>query len=273
MAAAMLSLSCAYPAVAGEGMRDVLSERLLVIDTNKGRILVEMNPEIAPRHVERIRQLAGEGFYDNGVWHRVIDGFMAQGGDPTGTGEGGSAYGDLPGEMMFRRGADSDFVTVATPQGLNIGLMGTVPVISQGDRYLGRAGDGKVSAWGVYCRGTAGMARDEAEDSANSQFFLMRDAYPSLDKRYTVWGQVIAGLEVVRDLKTGALPSGMVSEPDQMVRIRANDQLPVAEQVHARVSDTRSPQFQHRLQQIRAQRGADFSVCDVTLAVEVSPAA
>ncbi len=267
--AALLSVT-ASAAVANDGMRQVEAEHLLVIDTNKGRILVEMNPDIAPLHVERIRLLAGEGFYDNVKWHRVIDGFMAQTGDPTGTGEGESQYEDLKAELTFRRMEGSTFTTVAQPMGLQIGLMDTVPVFSQPDHYMARSSDGRVSAWGTYCPGVAGMARDDDENSANSQFFLMRSAYPSLDKRYSIWGRVIAGQDVVDSLKAGALPSGMVDGPDVMLRVRTGDQLNQNERPSVRVSDTRSAQFAEQVATIRAERGADFSVCDLPIRVEVT---
>ena len=91
---------------------------LLVIDTTRGRILVEMAPEIAPAHVERIKLLAGRGFYDGLAWHRVIDWFMAQTGDPLGTGDGQSWYPDLKAEFTFRRGPGSAFAGVAEPAAL-----------------------------------------------------------------------------------------------------------------------------------------------------------
>jgi peptidylprolyl isomerase len=83
--------------------RTVPPENLLVIDTTKGRVLVELTPEIAPLHVERMRLLARNGFFDGLTWHRVIDWFMAQTGDPLGNGEGQSAYPDLKAEFTFRR--------------------------------------------------------------------------------------------------------------------------------------------------------------------------
>lgn len=270
MAACLCVLS--VPAMAADGLRPVAAENLLVIDTNRGRILIEMAPQIAPLHVERIRRLAGEGFYDNVVWHRVIDGFMAQSGDPTGTGDGGSTYRDLPGELLFRRGADSGFVSVAQPMGMDVGFIGSVPIVSQSSSYLGRLTDGKVSAWGTYCPGVAGMARDEAENSANSQFFFMRDAYPSLDKRYTVWGRVVDGLELVRSLKAGALPSGAVESPDVMLTVRAADQIDPASRPYVRISDPSDDAFAQTVAQTRALRGADFSICDVPLVVQVTSA-
>lgn len=271
VSAALLSFS-ATAALASDGMRQVEAERLLVIDTNKGRILVEMNPDIAPLHVERIRRLAGEGFYDNVKWHRVIDGFMAQTGDPTATGEGSSPYENLKAELTFRRSEGSTFTTVAQPMGLQVGFMDTVPVHSQSDHYMARSPDGRVSAWGTYCPGVAGMARGDEENSANNQFFLMRSAYPSLDKRYSIWGRVVAGQDVVDSLKDSPLPSGMVDGPDVMLRVRTGDQLRPDERLNVRVSDTRSSQFAQEVAAVRVARGADFSVCDVPIRAEVSAA-
>lgn len=269
LATALLAGS-AVAALADNGMRTVEAERLLVIDTNKGRILVEMNPDIAPLHVERIRRLAGEGFYDGVKWHRVIDGFMAQTGDPTGTGEGESAYEDLKAELTFRRKAGSNFTAVATPAGSQVGFIGSLPVVTQPEHYMARSWDNGVHAWGTYCAGVAGMARDNEEDSANSQFFLMREAYPSLDKRYSIWGRVIAGQDVVNSLKSSPLPSGVVEDPDVMLRARMADQLSAQERPNVRVTDTGSNAFAAEVANVRAARGADFSVCDVPLKVEIS---
>ena len=241
---------------------------LLVIDTTRGRILVEMAPEIAPAHVERIKLLAGRGFYDGLAWHRVIDWFMAQTGDPLGTGDGQSWYPDLKAEFTFRRGPGSAFAGVAEPAGAVVGFMGALPVQTQPDALMPGTTDGKVHGWGLYCSGVAGMARDEPNDSANSQFFLMRQAYPSLDKRYTVWGRVISGLSVVRALKASPNPDGIVSEPDRMTRVRVAADLPQAERPAIRVMDTRSPAFRALVDHARQARGADFSPCDIEVPVE-----
>lgn len=251
--------------------RLVAPENLLIIDTTKGRILVELAPAVAPLHVERIRLLSGLGFYDGLAWHRVIDWFMAQTGDPLGTGEGQSAYPDLVGEFTFRRGPDMDFTPVAAPMGALLGFVGSLPVQTQPAELMPRTSDGKVHGWAVYCPGVAGMARDENPDTANSQFFLMRQAYPSLDKRYTVWGRVIVGLDVVRALRIGEEPSGIVpGEPDRMLRVRVASTLPVETRPTARVLDAGSPIFATTIESVRMQRGADFSICDLDLPVQVS---
>ncbi len=125
-----------------------------------GDVVIRLRPDLAPQHVERIRELASEGFYDNVVFHRVIDGFMAQGGDPTGTGTGGSDRPDLPAEF-----SDEPHV-----------------------------------------RGTASMARAQSPNSANSQFFICFEDCGFLDGQYTVWGEVVEGMEHVDNLPKGEPP-------------------------------------------------------------------
>ena len=264
--------SASAPAVVASEWRTIAPENLLVIDTNKGRILVELAPEVAPGHVERIRLLAGRGFYDNQVWHRVIDQFMAQTGDPLGTGEGQSAYPDLKAEFTFRRDCQTQFADVDSPAVALLGFLHSLPVQTQPDAYMATTADHKVHAWGLYCPGVAGMARDEAPDSANSQFFLMRQPYPSLDKRYTIWGRVVSGLDVVRALKFSPNPDGIVTGPDQMKRVGVASELPQAERPSVRVLDTASPQFRALADAARQAKGADFSVCDIDLPVQVAGA-
>jgi len=258
-------------AAAASDWRAIPADNLLVIDTNRGRILVELMPEIAPLHVERIRLLAHAGFFDGLAWHRVIDWFMAQTGDPLGTGEGQSAYPDLKAEFTFRRDASLPFTPVAAPMGAQVGFFHSLPIQTQPDSAFALTGDGKVHGWGLYCPGVAGMARDDGNDTANSQFFLMRQAYPALDKRYTIWGMTVSGLDVVRSLKVGDGDNGMVtSEPDHMTRVRLASDLPEGQRPTVQVLDTASARFRAIADETRSTRGADFSVCDITLPVQIS---
>ncbi|RZJ16354.1 MAG: peptidylprolyl isomerase [Brevundimonas sp.] len=252
--------------------RTVAAENLLVIDTTKGRILVEMAPLVAPGHVERIRLLADKGFYDGIPWHRVIDWFMSQTGDPLGNGEGQSPYPDLKGEFTFQRTPDMAFVEAATPQGLRLGWLQSLPVYSQPDALMALNGSGKVSSWATYCPGVAGMARDEGNDTANSQFFLMRHAYPSLDKRYTVWGRVVSGLDVVRGLQVGDGDNGAMAaaQPDRMIRVRVASTLPAAERPTVQIVDAGSTRFRDMIAAARTAKGADFSLCDLEFPVQVT---
>lgn len=137
-------------------------ENILVLDlSNGGRVLIRLMPAWAPGHVERVKTLVGQGFYNGIVFHRVIDGFMAQTGDPTGTGQGGSPLPDLKAEFN------------AMP----------------------------------HVRGTVSMARTDQPDTANSQFFIVFYPRFALDNRYTNFGRVIAGMDVVDSIVRGEPPA------------------------------------------------------------------
>jgi peptidylprolyl isomerase len=140
-------------------MADELNTLVLNLDGG-GDVVIRLRPDLAPDHVARVRELAQEGFYDGVAFHRVIDGFMAQGGDPTGTGAGGSPKPNLKAEFSRE----------------------------------------------PHVRGTASMARTADPDSANSQFFICFDECRFLDGQYTVWGQVIEGMEHVDALPKGEPP-------------------------------------------------------------------
>lgn len=241
-------------------------EDVLVIDTNKGRIVVELNPVAAPAHVVRVRELTREGLYNGRSFFRVIDEFMAQTGDPQDTGEGGSSKPDLAGEFMFRRGGDTPFTMVSSAAGSETGFIGALPVMTQSSMLMSMTADGKVSGWGLYCPGVAGMARANDPNSANSQFFLMRQAYPSLEKRYTAFGRVISGLDVVRSIKAGE----PVEPPqDKMERVRVLADIPAAERPKIRVIDPKSAWFKAEVERVRAAQGADFTACAIDIPVEV----
>lgn len=239
---------------------------VLVIDTNKGRILVEMVPEAAPQHAVRMRELAHEHFFDGQRFFRVIENFMDQTGDPQNTGVGGSPKPNLPGEFTFRRGADLPFALAADQQVAEVGFVKALPVMTQSMMLAPMTKDQKVTGWGLYCPGVAGMARDNDPDSANSQFFLMRAGYPSLEKRYTAWGRVISGMDAVRAIKVGEPPS---DPQDRMERVRLLADLPDAERPKVRVIDPKSAWFKAEIERVRQMKGADFSACDIDIPVEV----
>jgi cyclophilin family peptidyl-prolyl cis-trans isomerase len=144
---------------------------VLLLDLKDGRVTILLRPDLAPKHVERAKQLTRDGFYNGTVFHRVIDGFMAQGGDPTGTGTGGSNYGDLTAEFTNKA---------------------------------------------KFVRGTVGAARAQDPNSANSQFFITFGPAPFLDGQYTIWGQVIDGMDAVDKIKRGEPPSN----PDKIVKVQ-----------------------------------------------------
>jgi len=237
-------------------------DNLLVIDTNKGQIIVELSPALAPQSAERLRTLARQHFYDGQSFFRVIDSFMDQTGDPLNTGEGGSKLPNVPGEFTFRRNGTTPFVTVAQPDGESIGFIGVMPVASQPQALMSMTKDGSVAAWGLFCPGVLGMARANDPDSANSQFFLMRDTYPKLEKQYTAAGRVIVGEDVVRAIKLGEPPT---PPADKMITVRLASDLPPADRPTVKVLSTSSAAFKGIVDGARDDKGADFSACDVTI--------
>jgi len=240
-------------------------ENALYIDTAHGRIVVELYPEIAPRHVERVKTLARMQFYDGLTFHRVIEGFMAQGGDPLGNGTGASPLPDLPAEFTFRRGAEFPFIQAAEQTNFRLGFYKAMPIATQPDALMTATADGRVYAHGLHCPGVASMARGEDDNTANSQFFLMRDAYPRLDGEYTVWGRVVFGLDVVRALNVGEPPAN----PDHMLQVRVAADLPESERAPIYVMRTDSREFRDLIQDVRRARRADFSVCDIEVPARV----
>src|SRR6201988_378631 len=146
--AVLAAVACAVPGISLAA--DPL-ENVVLLDLKDGRVTILLRPDLAPKHVERIKKLTREGFYDGIVFHRVIDGFMAQTGCPEGTGMGGSNYPDLKAEFNSEK----------------------------------------------HVRGVCSMARSTRPDSANSQFFICFDDATFLDKKYTVWGKVLEGMENV----------------------------------------------------------------------------
>jgi len=241
-------------------------ENILVIDTNKGRILVEITPATAPGHAPRIRDLTRAGIYNGRTFFRVIEGFMAQTGDPKDNGTGDTDRPNLPAEFTFRRGPESPMVVVDTQAVADIGFVGPVPVTSQSSMLMPMTADGKVNAWAFFCPGVAGMARGEEPDSANAQFFLMRDSYPKLERRYTVWGRVISGLEVVRTLKTG---EPVEAPQDRMDRVRLLADMPANERPQIRLIDPAGPWFKAEVEHNRALNEGVVSPCGLKIPVEV----
>jgi peptidylprolyl isomerase len=239
---------------------------VLVIDTNKGRIIFEMNSAAAPQAVARVRELTRKGFYDGRAFFRVIDEFMDQTGDPLDTGTGGSPLPNLPPEFTFRRSSDMPFVSATKSGGLDAGVIGSLPVISQSMDLGLMTADGKVSAYVTFCPGVGGMARAEAPDSANSQFFLMRGGNTALDTKYTAFGRVISGMDVVRAIKLGEPPSPPM---DKMTTVRVLADMPPAARPQVRVIDARSAWFKAMIDRTRAEKAVDFFLCDLDLPVQI----
>jgi len=167
----------------------IAEENIMILKLKNGEVKIELFPDVAPKHVERIKKLANEGKYDNVVFHRVIDGFMAQTGD-----------------VKFGNSSDKDF---------NLSRAGTggssLPDLPAEFNDL------------PHERGTLSMARAQDPDSANSQFFICFKSAPFLDRQYTVFGKVIEGMEVVDKIKKGDENlNGAVKEPDIIISFKSS---------------------------------------------------
>lgn len=170
------ALVAAQPAqaVTENGVKPMDKENTLYLDIPAGRVVIQLRPDLAPNHVARIKELVRQGFYDGIVFHRVMKGFMAQTGDPTGTGSGGS------GKKLAAEFSSEPHV-----------------------------------------RGIVSMARANDPNSADSQFFICFDDARFLDGKYTVWGQVVSGMEYVDQIKMGdSNNNGAVTDPTKIVRMQ-----------------------------------------------------
>ena len=150
------------------GINTMADNQYIQMELKDGTVMIQLRDDLAPKHVKRIKELVNEGFYNGLKFHRVIDKFMAQGGDPTGTGTGGS--------------------------GQNI--------------------TAEFSPTAKHTRGTVSMARSQNKDSADSQFFICFEDAQWLDGQYTIWGQVVSGMEHVDGIKKGDPTTGLVIDPD-----------------------------------------------------------
>ena len=159
----------------------------MILKLKDGDVKIEMYPDVAPNHVKRIQELANSGQYDNVVFHRVIDGFMAQTGD-----------------VKFGNSSSKDFDL------RRAGIGGSdLPDLNQEFNDL------------PHDRGTVSMARSSDPNSANSQFFICFDSAPHLDRQYSAFGKVIKGMEFIDMIKRGDPNSGSVPDPDKIISLRS----------------------------------------------------
>ena len=162
-------------------------ENLMILKLKYGEVTIELYSDKAPNHVKRFKELADQGKYDNVVFHRVIDGFMAQTGD-----------------VKFGNSSSPDF---------NISIAGTggsdLPDLKSEFSEI------------AHTRGTLSAARSADPNSANSQFFICFDEAPHLDRQYSAFGKVVKGMEFIDMIKKGEPNSGTVSDPDKIISLRS----------------------------------------------------
>lgn len=235
------------------------AENTLVIDTTKGRLIIEMRPEMAPKSVERVKLLAREKVYDGLQFHRVIANFVAQTGNPDNKDHGKSAHPNLAPEMTFKHRSKATVVWASKASDTVSGFIGSVPFQS-----LPFSADQQAShAWGAHCPGVMAMGRDKPLDSANSEFYFVLDAARDMDHEYTVVGRVVVGMAVLKALKLGEPPAN----PDVMRKVSLLSDLPAKER--PKVSVMTGKALSTLIDKVRRKKGADFSVCDIAVPARI----
>lgn len=242
--------------------RPVDPERLFIFDTNKGRILIEAFPEVAPNHVAHFAAITRSGDYDGTSFHRVIDDFMAQGGDIFALKGRESGQPNVKGEFTFRRDVAKMPLeaTIGPEDSAKHGYYHGVPIQTQPSFFAEMSVDGLVESSIPHCASIVSTARTSDPDSANGQFFLMRGYSPHLDRLYSSWGRVIDGQDVVMSIKTGSQQNnGSVTDPDILESARIAADLPEAERPKAYVLRTDTDTFRAAL-----EAKGEVNICELS---------
>lgn len=261
-----------------DAWRTADQEDLLYIDTDHGRIIVEMAPEFAPNHVDRMRELANSRFYDGLVFHRVIDGFMAQAGGARTNPAWSTELPDLQAEFTTRRDPNAEPVVEIQDRIVNersdrrtakAGFWNGFPIGTDPSVQASITGDGRVDSWLLHCEGAAAAARTSNPDSAGSQFYITRGHAEHLNAQYTVWGRVRVGQDAVNDINVGTMGENPGFQPDTIRLIRVGTDLPAEEQVTVHVADTASAGFTAWLDTQRDDDGILPDICEIDIPVRI----
>ncbi len=254
----MIALALAALMAASPGWRMVDPQNALVVDTTRGRVIVELRPELAPASVERVKTLARMHVYDGLLFHRVLPGRFAQTGDPGNKDGGKSDLPNLPPEFLIDDLPPSELSIVRRSSDGVEGFVGSSPVaaLQPGAVAPGHTG---LRAWGAVCQGVLGMGRDEARDSGNSEIFFTQTANRYLDHDYSVVGRILVGQAAINALAPGFPPA----HPDRMLKVQVLADLPAPDRPQVEAMDETGPAFAALVEQTRQARRADFSVCDV----------
>lgn len=245
-----------------EAWREVDPENLVIMETSKGQIAIELLPVVAPAHAEQFKAYVRAGLYDETPFHRVIQGFMAQGGDVAATHGPDKMLEPLEAEFTFRRNpAETPLDTVGPADSADAGLYFGFPMTTQPGFLAEMSKDGLVESWIPHCPGILSSARTDDVNSANAQFFLISDEGQHLDYKYTAKGRALTGLDVVQSIKLGPRPDGFpIANPDVVISASMAADLPEETRPKAYVQRTDTAEWQERLAEADAQR---TQICDL----------
>lgn len=244
-------------------------ENTIYMDLPAGLVVIELKPDFAPKHVQRIKELTREGFYDGLTFHRVIEGFMAQGGDPNADGTGGSDKPNIEAEFTRDASEVENFTQLGRDRiAPRVGYVNGMPAAAQPEALRSFLTERSVDLWPLHCPGVMSMARATDPNSANSQIFLMiGDRRLDLDRRYTVWGWIVDGFEATRRIVRGEPPS----RPTPMIRVRVEADIPEADRENIRVLRTDSETFREylKLNGDLNDDGYVKDICEIRVPVKV----
>ncbi len=247
--------------------RELDPENTLYMDLPAGRVVIELRPDFAPGHVARIKELTREGFYNGLNFHRVIEGFMAQGGDPKGDGTGGSEKPNLQPEFARDTQNVTGFVELGRDRiSPRVGFIDGMPVGAQPEGLRAFRTNRSVELWPLHCPGVMSMARAADPASANSQFFLMiGDSRTNLDRRYTGWGWIVDGFDATRRITRGEPPS----RPTPIMRVRVMADVPDDDLEKITVMRTDSDTFRAYLKAVGEvdDNGYVKDICDIRVPI------
>ncbi len=255
----------AGPRVAPEDWREVLPENLIYLKTRHGLTLIELAPDFAPNHAQRMRDLTHAHYFDGLPFHRVLKGFMAQAGDNRLVKRPGPTTPPLAGEFLFKRSPADHMVVVGEKRAADAGFVNGFKIASQPDSLAAMTADHMVRAWPLHCPGAAAMARLDDPNSANAQFYITTGYPESLEKNYTSWGRVRAGLDMIKAIKLGEPPY----PPDLIQAMQLGSDVAADERAQVFVMRTERPAFKTYLQSLRNDDGQLPDICDIMVPVAV----
>lgn len=234
----------------------------VVMDTTKGRVIIELRPDIAPLATARIKVLARQGYYDGALFYRVLKAFMAQGGDK-GDKQYTSKLPNLKAEFTFRRTPNLAFTSVGTTPMGEVGFVGSLPVMIDAPAE-GAPPTAAPRGWTYFCSGVMSMPHGNNPDSANSQIFLLRsNAHAfNLEKTFTALGRIVWGQSAIDKMNDGFPPPN----PDKMTKVRVLADIPAAQRPKIQVMNTAGAAFAALAAE--ALKKPNATLCDIQVPVQ-----